>query len=820
MNDFKEFSVRYKEHLDWLDIEYCPNSQLNQIFKVFSAIHRNGGWARTVGLNNWDSVTGMPDGRIYYEKNFLVSFERILKNSWPYSADVTKNIDFSLLKTVGIYYEVRHDQWEELLAEDLVVFRNVYSFGISENLTSLKNLKDKHGNEEISVIVQESDTSGFSVKKATKQKMKLKKYIEIMEQNFRDDRFIRFAVNVDIGNWKEEIDELRKYLPSEVLWCSKDDSLQYLRQHILGMTLPQLYLKINGCWTGGHEENLRFSAANINHGPSACEWWGLDSSQSLQLREKIKQDKNFEIYNSETLWWPDEIYCLIQGFSVYHIIQQPGDLITVGAGTIHWVKSCGVTTNTAWNFGPKYLNNFIKSFERDCINRAIHYKSLVPMHLLSLDLLNNEINTLDIGLVEYLKDAILAKDKEEFELWNDSVYKSIELNNSDNVIHCEICYLEIFRVYYKCKKCVKNRFAGGNKVCFFCFFCIEIHCVECKGGIVATQKFIRKDLMKLVKNIDRRCKGDVLVMGVESLKYPFDKNIEENIYISPFNGISSNPKTLLPPPIYPAHSNTLIKPKQKLSKIPKEQSSAEPSLKLSSLTAKKKMNELPEQSNIDQLLQNYAIQDQHKDIFRITKRTEDEQNGDLIPIKQDKLNKNKEIVSKTEEHISKNGEKLRKNKSKVGKKEEKLGKNEEIMSKKVESVVKNKANTGKMIEKILKKNQNLSKSEENKDKRQEKAEKREKNSMKGEAISKRIDSKLNLKLNAKKRSISNEILKDSQKNLIVNPEVAKKIEDHIIQCVLAADEQISIPVKRFRSTDVYMPVLGIIPAKVSKAALA
>ena len=37
------------------------------------------------------------------------------------------------------------------------------------------------------------------------------------------------------------------------------------------MTLPEIYVKVPNCWTGAHEENLRFRAINLNHGPSSCE---------------------------------------------------------------------------------------------------------------------------------------------------------------------------------------------------------------------------------------------------------------------------------------------------------------------------------------------------------------------------------------------------------------------------------------------------------------------------------------------------------------------------------------------------------------------
>lgn len=134
-------------------------------------------------------------------------------------------------------------------------------------------LEREHNDFPIDILTQDSKTE-FKAKQASKESVLLPRYIEIMRQALTQKEAknkILFAVNVDLGNWTKEIDELRRKLPAKILWDSKDDALKHTRQHILGMTLPQAYFKIEGCWTGGHEENLRFSAANINHGPSDVE---------------------------------------------------------------------------------------------------------------------------------------------------------------------------------------------------------------------------------------------------------------------------------------------------------------------------------------------------------------------------------------------------------------------------------------------------------------------------------------------------------------------------------------------------------------------
>jgi hypothetical protein len=48
----------------------------------------------------------------------------------------------------------------------------------------------------------------------------------------------------------EETSRLRAYLSSEIIWGSQFDGLSFLRQEILGVNVPQMYIKIKGVYTG------------------------------------------------------------------------------------------------------------------------------------------------------------------------------------------------------------------------------------------------------------------------------------------------------------------------------------------------------------------------------------------------------------------------------------------------------------------------------------------------------------------------------------------------------------------------------------------
>ena len=47
-------------------------------------------------------------------------------------------------------------------------------------------------------------------------------------------------------------------MPAWLMCRSSQDLLRLLRHPVEGMSTPQVYIKVPGVWTGGHEENLRY----------------------------------------------------------------------------------------------------------------------------------------------------------------------------------------------------------------------------------------------------------------------------------------------------------------------------------------------------------------------------------------------------------------------------------------------------------------------------------------------------------------------------------------------------------------------------------
>lgn len=90
-------------------------------------------------------------------------------------------------------------------------------------------------------------------------------------------RQIRFGTNIDLSDerkWPKQLEELRK-LPAFCRLASAANMLTHLDSTVLGVNTLQLYLKVPGCRTPGHQENDNFTSININVGPGDCEWFAV-----------------------------------------------------------------------------------------------------------------------------------------------------------------------------------------------------------------------------------------------------------------------------------------------------------------------------------------------------------------------------------------------------------------------------------------------------------------------------------------------------------------------------------------------------------------
>ncbi|XP_022347413.1 lysine-specific demethylase 6A-like isoform X15 [Enhydra lutris kenyoni] len=204
--------------------------------------------------------------------------------------------------------------------------------------------------------------------------------------------------SISSDSWKLQLHELTK-LPAFVRVVSAGNLLSHLGHTILGMNTVQLYMKVPGSRTPGHQENNNFCSVNINIGPGDCEWFVVPEDYWGVLNDFCEKNNLNFLMSS---WWPNLEDLYEANVPVYRFIQRPGDLVWINAGTVHWVQAVGWCNNIAWNVGPLTACQYKLAVERYEWNRLQSVKSVVPMVHLSWNMARN-IKVSDPKLFEMIK---------------------------------------------------------------------------------------------------------------------------------------------------------------------------------------------------------------------------------------------------------------------------------------------------------------------------------------------------------------------------------------------------------------------------------
>lgn len=144
------------------------------------------------------------------------------------------------------------------------------------------------------------------------------------------------------------------------------------------------------------------NAVNINNGPGSSVWISIDAEYVPKVRELMLLESGLDIMGDEGLWFRGPEYFLQRNIPVKYTVQGAGDMIVLGPGCLHLVRSEGIAVQTAWNYMPKDLLSAKQMMQRYCINREINYQTVIPIGTLFLDLLNHEKATLPPPFVSYL----------------------------------------------------------------------------------------------------------------------------------------------------------------------------------------------------------------------------------------------------------------------------------------------------------------------------------------------------------------------------------------------------------------------------------
>ncbi|XP_004435066.1 PREDICTED: lysine-specific demethylase 6A isoform X10 [Ceratotherium simum simum] len=305
---------------------------------------------------------------------------------------------------------------------------------------------------------------------------------------------IKFGTNIDLSDdkkWKLQLHELTK-LPAFVRVVSAGNLLSHVGHTILGMNTVQLYMKVPGSRTPGHQENNNFCSVNINIGPGDCEWFVVPEGYWGVLNDFCEKNNLNFLMGS---WWPNLEDLYEANVPVYRFIQRPGDLVWINAGTVHWVQAIGWCNNIAWNVGPLTACQYKLAVERYEWNKLQSVKSIVPMVHLSWNMARN-IKVSDPKLFEMIKYCLLRTLKQCQTLREALIAAGKEIiwhgrAKEEPAHYCSICEVEVFDLLF-----VTNE-SNSRKT-------YVVHCQDCarktSGNLenfVVLEQYKMEDLMQV-----------------------------------------------------------------------------------------------------------------------------------------------------------------------------------------------------------------------------------------------------------------------------------------------------------------------------------
>jgi len=241
--------------------------------------------------------------------------------------------------------------------------RQVWKCESSKSLTTIKEYASYQ--QKVLEEREEDSTSGSGSDSDGGQKKKKKQ--------------LQFGTNVDLSDqdkWRDQLRELDKLPKFLQVLCPEGNFLAHIGHTILGMNSVQLYMKVPGSRTPGHQENNNCCSVNINIGPGNCEWFAVPNRYWGIMHDLCEKHKISFLVGS---WWPilEELH--EHNVPVYRFTQYVGDIVWINPGTVHWVQANSVCNNIAWNIGPMTAHQFRLSWERYQWNKIQRVRSIVPM---------------------------------------------------------------------------------------------------------------------------------------------------------------------------------------------------------------------------------------------------------------------------------------------------------------------------------------------------------------------------------------------------------------------------------------------------------
>ncbi|XP_056140185.1 uncharacterized protein LOC130116288 [Lampris incognitus] len=311
-------------------------------------------------------------------------------------------------------------------------------------------------------------------------------------------KIIKFGTNIDLSDpkrWKPQLQELLK-LPAFMRVESSNNMLSHVGHTILGMNTVQLYMKVPGSRTPGHQENNNFCSVNINIGPGDCEWFAVHEHYWEAINTFCEKHGVDYLTGS---WWPvlEDLYS--SHIPVYRFIQRPGDLVWINAGTVHWVQAVGWCNNIAWNVGPLNSYQYQLALERFEWNEVKKVKSIVPMIHVSWNVART-IKITDRDTFKMIKHCLLQSIK-HIQILRDQLVaagKKICYQSrmkDEPAYYCNECDIEVFDLLFVTSE-------NNSKKTYV------VHCEDCAhakspslAGVVVLEQYRMEELMKIYDSI-------------------------------------------------------------------------------------------------------------------------------------------------------------------------------------------------------------------------------------------------------------------------------------------------------------------------------
>ncbi|KAM9847040.1 lysine (K)-specific demethylase 6B, b [Aulostomus maculatus] len=306
-------------------------------------------------------------------------------------------------------------------------------------------------------------------------------------------KIIKFGTNIDLSDpkrWKPQLQELLK-LPAFMRVESSNNMLSHVGHTILGMNTVQLYMKVPGSRTPGHQENNNFCSVNINIGPGDCEWFAVHEHYWEAINKFCEKHGVDYLTGS---WWPvlEDLYS--SNIPVYRFIQRPGDLVWINAGTVHWVQAVGWCNNIAWNVGPLNSYQYQLALERFEWNEVKKVKSIVPMIHVSWNVART-IKINDQETFKMIKHCLMQSIKHIQILRDQLVVAGKKICYQGRVkdepaYYCNECDVEVFDMLFVTSE-------NSSKKTYV------VHCEDCArakspslAGVVVLEQYRIEELMR------------------------------------------------------------------------------------------------------------------------------------------------------------------------------------------------------------------------------------------------------------------------------------------------------------------------------------